>query len=101
MFNQKQTKMKKTTSMSNTSVKTKTASKKAAKTIKALYPVSRVTKSTNSNLWVTYPAGNTSKGLVFSSTLTRDAVRNASRKAFGVNITEVRSRRVKSFRKVS
>lgn len=81
----------------------KPASKSAknSKSVKALYPVSRLTKNSSSNLWVVFPAGKTSKGLVYSSTLTRDAVRNASRKAFGVDITAVRSRRVKNFRKIS
>lgn len=86
--------------MKKTSKRSKPATK-TAKSVKALYSVSRLTKSTNANLWVTFPAGKTSRGLVFSSTLTRDAVRNASRKSFGVNITEVRSRRVRSFRKIS
>jgi hypothetical protein len=75
--------------------------RKTAKTVKALYPVSRLTKSTNSNLWVTFPAGKESKGLVFSSTLSRDTVRNATAKTLGVHMNEIRSRRVKSFRKVS
>lgn len=87
-------------SKSKVSLRSKTA-RKTAKTVKALYPVSRLTKNSSSNLWVTFPAGKTSKGLVFSSTLSRDTVRNASRKAFGVSISAVRSRRVKSFRKVS
>jgi len=92
--------MSKNKKMSKSS-KPASKSAKTSKTVKALYPVSRLTKNSSANLWVTFPAGKTSKGLVYSSTLTRDAVRNSARKAFGVNITAVRSRRVSNFRKMS
>lgn len=73
---------------------------KRSKTVKPLYAVSALTKNSNSNLWVVFPSGYTSQGLVYSSTLSRDTVRNASRKVWGMsNINDVRSRRVSSFRK--
>jgi len=82
--------------------KTVTPSKtKTAKTVKALYPVSGLTKNSSANLWVVFPAGSTSKGLVYSSTLSRDTVRNAAGKTLGIHMNETRSRRVKSFRKIS
>lgn len=97
MFNLKSNQMAKSTK-SNKSSK---ATKVATKTVKSLYPVSSLTKNSKSNLWVAFPAGNTSRGLVFSSLLTRDAVRNATAKAFGTQMSNIRSRRVKSFRKVT
>ena len=82
--------------MANTS---KTA-RKTAKIVKPLYAVSALTKNSSANLWVVFPAGSTSRGLVYSSTLSRDTVRNAARKAWGItDISNVRSRRVKSYRK--
>lgn len=97
MFNLKSSQMTKSTK-SNKSSK---ATKVATKSVKSLYPVSRLTKNSKSNLWVAFPAGNTSRGLVFSSLLTRDAVRTATAKALGTPQNDIRSRRVKSFRKVT
>lgn len=77
----------------------KPAARKTATPVKALYAVSALTKKTASNLWVVFPVGNTSKGLVYSSTVSRDNVRNSARKTFGaVSISGIRARRVKSFR---
>jgi len=68
-------------------------------TIKAMYTVSQITNRTNKNLWVAFPAGQTSNGLVFSMSFTRDEVRNAMSKIVGTNISNIRSQRVSTFRK--
>lgn len=72
--------------------------KTTTKSIKSLYPATRVTKSTAKKLWVAFPEGNPEKGLVYSSKLSRDTVRNAASKVFGVAMSEVRSRRVENLR---
>ncbi len=50
-------------------------------------------------MWVTFRAGRMSDGYVYSSTLTRDEVRNATAKQLGVAIQDIRSRRVSNYRK--
>lgn len=75
--------------------------RKSVKSVKALYAVSALTKNSNANLWVAFPAGKTSKGLVFSSTLTRDKVRNEMSKNTGIKIQDIRAKRVRSFRKAT
>jgi len=75
-------------------------SKKGSKNqeIKPLYKASKLTKNSSKDLWVAFRAGSTPKasGLVYSSTLTRDTVRNAARKVFNTDMQEVRSRRVRN-----
>lgn len=85
------------------SKKSSSKAKKASKTssVKPLYPVSKMKKSTSAKLWVSYPKGNTSNAYVYSSTLSRDAVRNATRKLTGATaIDGIRARRVSSYRKL-
>lgn len=82
--------------MTKTTKTTKTSSN-----VKSLYSASKLTKNSTKNLWVVYPAGDEPKnGLVFSSTLTRDNVRNAGRKELGLYFTQdVRARRVSNMSK--
>lgn len=85
--------MKKSTT---STVKTTTV-KSTTKTVKSLYSATTLTKKSNSKLWVAFAAGkNPSTGLVYSSTLSRDTVRNAARKVLGLPIQSVRSRRVEN-----
>lgn len=85
----------KTTSSMPTSVKVK------GRTIKPMYRTSEITNRTNKKLWVTFMAGSTTNGLVYSMTLTRDEARNAASKMFGTSITNIRSQRVSTYRKNS
>lgn len=71
-----------------------------AKNIKSMYPASRLTKNSSRELWVTFPKGNPTNALVFSSVLSRDLVRYTAAKELGVAKEDVRSRRVPSFRKM-
>ena len=75
-------------------------STKSKKSIVSMYPASRLTKNSSRELWVTFPAYNPNRGLVFSSTLTRDQVRRKASKELGVAFENVRSRRVPSYRKL-
>ena len=84
----------------------KRASKKSAKsavknTVKPLYPVSGLKKTASKTLWVAFPVGNTANAYVYSSTLSRDKVRCATRKIVGSpSIDNIRARRVSSYRKM-
>lgn len=70
-----------------------------AKSIKPLYTSNKLTKNSKPEMWVTFRAGRMSDGYVYSSTLTRDEVRNATAKQLGVAIQDIRSRRVSNYRK--
>lgn len=72
---------------------------KSTKTVKPLYAATALTKNSSAKLWVVFPKDKTSRGLVYSSTLSRDNVRTYAYKALGVEFNDVRSRRVSSFRK--
>jgi hypothetical protein len=77
----------------------KTASN-SKNTINPLYRVSEMTNRTRKNNWVTFVEGHPNAGYVFSGTLTRDQVRNATRKIVGATrIDSIRSQRVENFRK--
>jgi hypothetical protein len=67
--------------------------------MKSMYNVSEITNRTNKNLWVVFQAGHENSGLVFSMVYSRDQVRNAFSKIVGTNISNIRSRRIKNFRK--
>lgn len=70
-------------------------STKTKKSVKPLYKATDLTKKSNGKLWVAFKSGSTpSKGIVYSSTLSRDNVRVAASKAFEVKIQDVRARRV-------
>lgn len=82
--------------------KAKSSTKSAKKEIKPLYKVTAATKNSDRKLWVTFKKGRPTAGFVFSSVLTRDAVRNATRKIMGLpNVNDVRSCRLATFRKRS
>lgn len=66
--------------------------------VKVMYRTSEITNRTNKDLWITYPAGRVSEGIVLSSSLTRDEARNAARLMFGQPIQTIRSQRVKTYR---
>ena len=78
-----------------------TSVKIKGRTVKPMYNTSEITNRTNANLWVTFVSGAPTKGLVYSSTLSRDEARNASSRMFGTSIQNIRSQRVKTFRKNS
>lgn len=83
------------------STKSTTAKKKS---VKPLYNASTLTKKSNSKLWVAFASGKTPEtGLVYSSTLSRDTVRNVTAKSLGLPMSSVRARRVgnMSVRKLS
>lgn len=86
-------------SKSKTGTKTAKTVKSSKKEVSALYPVSKLTKNSSKNLWVTFVAGKPSKGLVFSSVLSRDTVRNTAAKKLGTQMSDIRSRRVASYRR--
>lgn len=90
MFNKKQ----------KTMPKAKNSTKGAKKQVTPLYKVKQVTKNSDRKLWVAFKKGRPTNGLVFSSVLTRDAVRNATRKIMGLpTISDIRSCRLSTFRK--
>ncbi len=62
--------------------------------VKPLYPVSRLSKYASKQLWVAYPTSNPSNGLVYSSSLSRDKVRNATAKLNGASIQSISACRV-------
>jgi hypothetical protein len=76
----------------------KMSTTRKTKAIKPLYSATNLKKTSAKNLWVTFVAGDERNAQVFTSTLTRDAVRNNARKYFGVNMSDVRARRVTSYR---
>ena len=78
-----------------------TSVKIKGRTVKPMYNTSEITTRTNGNLWVTFESGTPKKGLVYSSTLSRDEARNAASKMYGTSIQNIRSQRVKTFRKNS
>jgi hypothetical protein len=82
-------------------LKTKTMSQTKTKTVKPLYPVSRLTKNSNSKLWVAFPVNRETKGLVYSSTLTRDQVRRNVATVMGISKDDVRSVTVRTYRRRS
>lgn len=69
------------------------------KNIKVMYNTSEITNRTNGNLWVTFVKNEPATGIVLSMVLSRDEAKNATAKMFGTNITNIRSQRVKTFRK--
>jgi len=75
----------------------KSSSSKNTNTIKPLYKAEKLTKNSSKDLWVAFRAGSTPKtGLVYSSTLTRDAIRYNASKLLSVDMNDVRSRRVRN-----
>lgn len=93
--------MRKSTTKSTTKTAMPTSVKIKGRTVKAMYKTSEITNRTNGNLWVTFEAGSPKRGLVYSMTLTRDEARNASSKMLGTSIQNIRSQRVKTYRKNS
>jgi hypothetical protein len=75
-------------------------STRKAKNTASMYPVSRLTKNSSRELWVTFPSGKPERGLVFSSTLTRSEARRRAARELGVDFVRVCSRRVPSYRKL-
>lgn len=78
-----------------------TSTKVKGQTMKAMYRSSEITSRTNGNLWVVFESGKPTSGLVFSMVYTRDEVRNAMRKLTGTSISNIRSQRVRNYRKIS
>lgn len=88
---------------------TKSSGKKVAKTtmrrskyagIKSLYSASDLTKKSHPQLWVAFPKGKMqAKGLVFSGTFTRDAIRTRMSALMNTEIKNIRCRRVKNLNK--
>jgi len=76
-----------------------TSVKIKGRTVKAMYNASEITTRTNGNLWVTFESGTPTKGLVYTGTLSRDQARSAASRMLGTNIQNIRSQRVKTFRK--
>lgn len=68
------------------------------KNMRPMYEVKDITNRTNKNLWVVYPTGQESKGIVYSMVYSRDEVRSAGRLAFNQPIQNIRSRRVGTWR---
>lgn len=78
----------------------KTSTKGAKKQVAPLYKVKQATKNSDRKLWVAFEKSRPTNGLVFSSVLSRDAVRNATRKIMGLpTINDIRSCRLSTFRK--
>lgn len=67
--------------------------------MKPMYNVNEITNRTNKNLWVVFPEGQESNGIVYSMVFSRDQVRCAGRKMFNTNMANIRSQRVSTYRK--